>query len=158
MSDAEPEPPRERPGAKKPAPWPDFAAALAWPEAAPPWVALGHRRDGTLIHVRVAPDGLTAYRALSAEAVMPDGARVVAWHEAPGGGLLGGYLLEKRGGVWSAIQLAADGSLVPGDRAACVRCHDMAPTDHLFGVRSAPPPPAPLAPPNTGESIIPAQR
>ena len=159
MSDAVPEPARERQVVEKPAPWPDFAAARAWPEAAPPSVALGHRRDGTLIHVRVEPEGLAAYRALSAEAAMPDGARVVAWHEAPGGALLGGYLLEKRAGVWSAKQLDANGSLVSGDRAACVRCHDMAPTDHLFGARSAkPPPPAPLPPPTSGESILSAPR
>jgi hypothetical protein len=158
MSDAEPEPARDRQVATRPAPWPDFAAARAWPEAAPPSVALGHRRDGTLIHVRVEPEGLAAYRALSAEAAMPDGARVVAWHEGPGGNLLGGYLLEKHGGVWSAKQLDAEGSLLPGDRAPCVRCHDMAPTDHLFGVRLAPPPPAPLPPSAGGESIVPPPR
>jgi hypothetical protein len=155
MSDAAPEKARESEVTAAPAPWPDFAAARAWPEAAPPFVALAHRRDGTLIHVRVAPDGLAAYRDLSSETVMPDGARVMAWHEAPGGALLGGYLLEKRGGLWSAQQLDAKGSLIPGDRSPCVRCHDMAPTDHLFGVRAAPPPPAPVG---SGESIVPAPR
>jgi hypothetical protein len=83
MSDAEPEHAREHQRVAKPAVWPDFAAARAWPEAAPPAVALAHRRDGTLIHVRVEPEGVAAYRALSTEAVMPDGARVIAWHEAP---------------------------------------------------------------------------
>gem|GEM_PF-5798822 len=158
MSDAEPERAREPQVVAKPVQWPDFAAARAWPEAAPPAVALGHRRDGTLIHVRVEPDGLAAYRALSAEAVMPDGARVIAWHEAPSGAVLGGYLLEKHAGTWSAKQLDAHGSLLPGDRAPCMRCHDMAPTDHLFGVRAAPPPPAPLRTEGSGESIVPATR
>jgi hypothetical protein len=86
---------------------------------------------------------------------MPEGARVVAWHEAPTGALLGGYLLEKRGGIWSPQELDANGSLVPGDHARCVRCHDMAPTDHLFGSRSAPVAPSPAA---DTESISPAQR
>jgi hypothetical protein len=118
------------------APWADFAAARGWPEAAPAAVSLGHRRDGTLVHVRVEPSALGAYHALSAEADMPDGARVVAWHEAPSGALLGGYVLEKRAGIWSAQELDARGALLPGDHASCVRCHDMAPTDHLFGPRS----------------------
>lgn len=151
MSDAAPEAPIARHVEAPRATWPDFAAARAWPEAAPAAVALGHRRDGTLIHVRVEPDGLLAYRELSAEAPMPDGARVVAWHEAPGGALLGGYLLEKHAGAWSAEELDANGALLPGDRAPCVRCHDMAPTDHLFGVRSAP---LPAAPAIDGESIV----
>ena len=134
--------------------WPDFAAARAWPEAAPASVALAHRRDGTLIHVRVEPSGLAAYRELATEAGMPEGARVVAWHEAAGGALLGGSLLEKRGGNWLAQELDGRGALVPGDHAGCVRCHDMAPTDHLFGLRSAPPP----APAQGGESIDPQRR
>jgi hypothetical protein len=164
MSDAPPE--RAAARAVKPAPtpaslWPDFAAALAWPEAAPPVRALAHRRDGTLIRVRVEPSALLAYRALSAEAPMPDGARVIAWHEATTGQLLGGYLLQKRAGAWSALELDARGALVPGDHGACVRCHDMAPTDHLFGLRSATPT-APTEPPLTGaqggESIKPPLR
>lgn len=85
---------------------------------------------------------------------MPEGARVVAWHETPTGTLLGGYMLEKRGGAWAATELDAGGTLVPGDHARCVRCHDMAPTDHLFGVRQAPP----AAPAVSGESIIPDRR
>ena len=151
MSDAAPEPAVARPDEASRATWPDFAAARAWPEAAPAAVALGHRRDGTLIHVRVTPDGLAAYRGLSTEAGMPDGARVVAWHEAPGGALLGGYLLEKHAGAWSAKELDANGALLPGEHPACLRCHDMAPTDHLFGVRS---PPLPAAPSLGGESIV----
>lgn len=115
--------------------WPDFEAARAWPEAAPPTKALAHRRDGTLVHVRVEPSSLEAYRALAEESLMPDGARVVAWHESPEGRLLGGYLLEKAGGAWRGRELDARGALVPGDDAACIRCHDMAPTDHLFGLR-----------------------
>jgi hypothetical protein len=134
--------------------WSEFAAARAWPAAAPPSVALGHRRDGTLLHVRVEPSGLAAYRELSTESGMPDGARVVAWHEAAGGSLLGGYLLEKRGGVWSALEIDGKGALVPGDHASCIRCHDMAPTDHLFGIRAA----APTTPPIGGESIDPQRR
>ena len=135
--------------------WVDFAVARAWPEAAPAAPALAHRRDGTLIHVRVEPNALPAYRELSAEVGMPDGARVVAWHEAPSGDLLGGYLLEKRAGAWSAREIDAHGALVPGDHTACLRCHDMAPTDHLFGPRSAPPAvPAAV----NGESIDPQRR
>lgn len=154
MSDAVPE--RSEPAKERAphAPWPDFAAARAWPEASPPSVALGHRRDGTLVHVRVEPAALTAYRELSTETAMPEGARVVAWHETPAGALLGGYLLEKRAGVWAALELDAGGALVPGEHARCVRCHDMAPTDHLFGVRSAPPP----APAAVRESNAPVRR
>jgi hypothetical protein len=135
------------------APWPEFAAARTWPEASPPSVALGHRRDGTLVHVRVEPSALAAYRELSAASAMPDGARVVAWHEAAGGALLGGYVLEKRAGAWSALELDGTGSVVPSDHASCLRCHDMAPTDHLFGVRAA----EPITPP-IGESIDPQRR
>ena len=155
MSDAIPE------RAPSPAPeaprviWVDFAAARAWPEAAPAAPALAHRRDGTLIHVRVEPSALSAYHELSAEVGMPDGARVVAWHESGSGGLLGGYLLEKRAGAWSAQEIDAHGTLVPGDHSACLRCHDMAPTDHLFGPRSASPAvPAAV----NGESIDPQRR
>lgn len=117
--------------------WADFDAARAWPEAAPPSRALSHRRDGTLIHVRVLPAALDAYRALAQESAMPDGARVMAWHESPSGQLLGGYLLEKANGAWKASEVDAAGALVPGDGAGCLRCHDMAPTDHLFGLGAA---------------------
>ncbi|MES1186321.1 MAG: hypothetical protein ABUL60_21090 [Myxococcales bacterium] len=154
MSDAVPEKARAREVEAPRAAWPDFAAARAWPEAGPASVALAHRRDGTLVHVRVEPAALAAYRELSVEAPMPDGARVVAWHESPSGTLLGGYLLEKRSGAWAALELDANGALVVGDHARCVRCHDMAPTDHLFGLRSALRP----APSVSGESIVPSAR
>lgn len=79
---------------------------------------------------------------------MPEGARVIAWHETPAGRVLDGYLLEKRSGAWSAAVIDERGALVSGSHAACLRCHRMAPTDHLFGRRSATSPaPAP------GESI-----
>lgn len=154
MSDAVPDAPAPLEAPAPRAVWPDFAAARAWPEAAPASVALAHRRDGTLIHVRVEPAFLAAYRELAAEAGMPEGARVVAWHEAPSGALLGGYLLAKRSGAWTALELDANGGEVGGDRSRCVRCHDMAATDHLFGSPSAPPP----APLNAGESIPATQR
>jgi hypothetical protein len=118
------------------APWVDFAAARSWPEAAPPRRALSHRRDGTLIHVRVEPGALEAYRALASESPMPDGARVVAWHESGGGELLGGYLLEKQGGAWRGSEIDARGALLGSDSDRCLRCHAMAPSDHLFGLRS----------------------
>ena len=84
---------------------------------------------------------------------MPDGARVIAWRETAGGQPLGAYLLSKRAGAWSAAELDSTGALVDGDHAACIRCHDMAPTDHLFGVRRS-------APPEhvAGESLDPEQR
>jgi hypothetical protein len=155
MSDAPPEPaPSARPATPK-ALWPDFAAARAWPEAAPAAVALGHRRDGTLVHVRVEPSGLAAYQDLSVEAPMPDGARVVAWHESAAGALLGGYVLEKRSGVWRAFEVGGDGALVPGNFAPCVRCHDMATADHLFGIRALT---RPAAPSKGAELMPPAPR
>lgn len=154
MSDAAPERASHAAVEVPRTPWADFAAARAWPEGAPAAPALGHRRDGTLVHVRVEPSVLLAYRELSTDTAMPDGARVVAWHEAPSGTLLGGYLLEKRAGVWSAQELDANGALVPGDHASCVRCHDMAPRDHLFGAPSTPP----AAPALGGESIDPERR
>jgi len=86
---------------------------------------------------------------------MPKSARVVAWHETRAGQLRGGYLLEKRQGVWSAHEIDAAGALVPGDRAACLRCHEMAPTDHLFGSPEAVVVPAGTTGP---ESISPADR
>lgn len=137
-------------------PWPDFAAARAWPEAAPAMVALGHRRDGTLIHVRVEPSAHAAYRNLATESPMPDGARVVAWHTTREGSLLGGYLLEKRAGRWSAKELSAQGALLPGDGGACLRCHELAPSDHLFGVAARAAGEAPS--PGAGESIHDAPR
>lgn len=145
MSDAAPErvtPPVVAEATR--APWLDFASAKAWPEAAPATIALSHRRDGTRIHVRVDPPSLVSYRQLSTDSGMPDGARVMAFHESPAGVLLGGYLLEKHGASWSALEIDAQGAVVPGDRAACIRCHDLAPTDHLFGLASrlAPPPDA----------------
>jgi hypothetical protein len=153
MSDAVPERTAATPVDTPRVAWVDFAAARAWPEAAAAFVALAHHRDGTLIHVSVEPGSLPAYRDLSVDAPMPDGARVVAWHEAPSGQLLGGYLLEKRAGVWSAREVDAKGALVVGDHSGCVRCHDMAPTDHLYGLRSA------VAPATVGgESIDPQRR
>lgn len=151
MSDAAPE---QAVAAKAaPAPrvaWPEFAAARAWPEGAPSHVALAHHRDGTRIHVLVEPAALPAYRALAVEAPMPEGARVVAWHESPAGALLDGYLLHKSGGIWAARVISAEGALPSADTAPCLRCHDMAPTDHLFG--------PPGAAPQAGESIDPAPR
>lgn len=127
--------------------WPDFAPAQAWPEAAPARIALSHRRDGTRVHVRVDPASLARYRELSTDAGMQDGARVMAFHESPTGALLGGYLLEKHGTSWSALEIDGQGAVVPGDRAPCLRCHDMAPTDHLFGLGGRP-----AQPPDPGES------
>lgn len=127
--------------------------ARAWPEAAPPVLALVHRRDGSLVRVRVEPTALQAYRNLAVDSPMPSDARVIAWHETSGGKLLGGYLLEKRAGVWAAQEIDASGGLVPGDGAVCLRCHEMAPTDHLFGLA-----PRPFAPAAAGESNPPAPR
>jgi hypothetical protein len=152
MSDAVPDKAAEPEAAPRGAAWPDFAQARAWPEAAAPTVALGHRRDGALVHVRVEPAALAAYRDLSVEAAMPEGARVVAWHESRGGTLLGGYVLEKRAGTWAGLELDADGALVLGDPARCLRCHDMAPTDHLFGVPAGAPPASSGPAPALGES------
>jgi hypothetical protein len=96
--------------------------------------ALAHRRDGTLIRVRVEPQALEAYRALASGSPMPEDARVAAFHESPAGQLLGVYVLEKRAGAWAATELDAAGTRLPNDGSACLRCHDLAPTDHLFGV------------------------
>jgi hypothetical protein len=138
-----------------PPPWPDFATAQAWPEAAPASVARAHFRDGTLVHVRVEPPGLDAYRKLAVDSPMPADARVVAWHETRSGQLRGGYLLEKRQGAWSAREIDNAGGLVSSDPSLCLRCHQMAPTDHLFG---APPVAVIPAAPEVPESIQPAAR
>lgn len=139
VSDAMPEAPRASELAPPPRPaWPELQAARAWPEAAPAAVALVHRRDGSLVHVRVEPAALPAYLALAVDSPMPDGARVIAWHETPSGQVLDGYLLEKRAGAWSAATIDAHGALGTGSHSACLRCHEMAPTDHLFGRRSPP--------------------
>jgi hypothetical protein len=113
--------------------WSSFVAARAWPEAAPSFVARVHRRDGTHVRVHVDPASLDAYRQLAVDSPMPAEARVVAWHETPVGELLGGYVLEKRAGTWSALEVDAAGQVVPGDRAPCLRCHELAPSDYLFG-------------------------
>jgi hypothetical protein len=133
VSDAVPE--RSRPAPKAPPRprWPDFEIARAWPEAAPASASRAHFRDGTLVHVRVEPSALDAYRKLATDSPMPSDARVVAWHESRAGQLRGGYVLEKRQGVWGALELDAAGGVVPVDSVACLRCHEMAPTDHLFG-------------------------
>jgi hypothetical protein len=91
--------------------------------------------------VRVEPAALEAYHQLAVDHPMPDGARVIAWHESPEGQVLDGYLLQKQGGAWSAAVVDARGSLQVGNQLTCLRCHAMAPTDHLFG-RRAPEPPA----------------
>jgi hypothetical protein len=70
---------------------------------------------------------------------MPDGARVAAFHESPAGQSLGVYVLEKRAGAWGAIELDAVGARLPNDGSACLRCHELAPTDHLFGITSRTP-------------------
>lgn len=131
--DHEPSAPPEAPHLR----WPDYAAAQAWPEAGPPSTALEHRRDGSLIQVRVEPSALGAYRDLTVETPMPEGARIFASIKSPRGAPLGSYLLEKRGGSWTATELDAEGGVVPGDRADCLRCHALAPTDHLFGLPRA---------------------
>jgi len=150
MSDAAPEHAVAQVAPAPRAPWPEFAAARAWPEGAPPHTALAHHRDGTRIHVLVEPAALPAYRELAVDAPMPEGARVVAWHESAAGALVDGYLLHKSGGVWAARVISADGALLAADTAPCLRCHDMAPTDHLFG--------PPGATPRAGESIEPGPR
>jgi hypothetical protein len=140
VSDATPDAPARAKSAAAPrAVWPDFAAARAWPEATPALVALAHRRDGTRIHVRVEPPALEPYRALAVDAPMPEGARVAAFHESAEGELRGVYLLTKRGAAWIALELDAQGGVVPGDGSACLRCHDLAPTDHLFGLTARQP-------------------
>jgi hypothetical protein len=153
MSDAAPEPTATAQPEPPHVAWPDFAAARAWPEAAPAFVAMNHHRDGSMLHVRVEPTSFEAYRQLAVDSPMPDGARVVAWHETPRGDLLGGYLLTKHGEAWSGDEIDAKGGLLVADHAPCIRCHDMAPTDHLFGPRAAAP-----ATHVTGESIDPQRR
>lgn len=152
VSDAVPDPPRAPARALAPrAVWPELQAARAWPEAAPASVALAHRRDGSLVHVRVEPGALSAYLDLAVDSPMPEGARVIAWHEAPAGQVLDGYLLEKRAGGWSAVVIDEKGALVLGDHSTCLRCHAMAPTDYLFGRRAAASPSS--APSSAVESI-----
>jgi hypothetical protein len=163
VSTAEPDREPSAPPAAPRVRWADYAAAQAWPEAGPPSTALEHRRDGSLIQVRVEPSALVAYRALTVETPMPEGARVLALLESPRGRLVGSYLLEKRAGSWTATELDAEGGVVPGDRSDCLRCHALAPTDHLFGL----PRPAVAAPVGVGapaikasgeESLAPARR
>jgi len=122
---AKPEPTRE--------PWPEFTAARTWPQAAPPFAASVHQRSGSVLEIRVEPSALAAYQSLTVDSPMPEGARVVAWQKTPDGQLLGGYELEKRSGTWSARQLDRNGAVMLADTSPCLRCHDMAPTDHLFG-------------------------
>lgn len=153
MSDAAPERPAVSARPARSRAWEELAAARAWPAAAPAFTALAHHRDGTLLRVTVDPNALLAYRNLAVDSPMPDGARVVAWREAPDGALLGGYLLEKRGSVWSAQEIDAEGGFVDGDHTTCTRCHDMAPTDHLFRPGAS----SPLIP-GLGESIGPPPR
>lgn len=157
MSNAAPERAEPREAEAPHSQWPDYAAAREWPEAAPPVVAVGHRRDGALMRVRVEPSGLAAYRDLAVDSPMPSGARVVAWLEARGGQPLAGYLLEKREGVWTAQELDARGGLVPSDAGLCLRCHQLAPTDYLFGLPAAGRPPAAAAS-GPKESIAPPAR
>ena len=157
MSDATPEARRTKAPEPPKQLWADFKDAQTWPEAAPAAAALAHYRDGTFVRVRVEPSALNQYRALAVDAPMPEGARVAAWHESAAGKLLGAYVLEKRGGNWGALQIDGSGALVPGDHAACLRCHDMAPTDHLFGPR-APRSKAPSQPADTRELPAPDGR
>ena len=66
-----------------------------------------------------------------------------AWQRSePGSEYLAGYLLEKRDGIWTAQELDARGGLVASDAGLCLRCHQLAPTDYLFGLQAAAPPPA----------------
>lgn len=157
MSNAAPERAEPREAEAPRSQWSDYAAAREWPEAAPPAVAVGHRRDGALMRVRVEPSALAAYRDLAVESPMPPGARVVAWLEARGGQPLAGYLLEKREGVWAAQELDARGGLVASDAGLCLRCHQLAPTDYLFGLPAVGPSPPPAAP-RPAESIAPLAR
>jgi len=140
VSTAQPEPQSPTRPVLAPRAWKDFAAAQLWPEAAPAVVALGHRRDGTLVRVRVEPPANEAYRLLAAQSPMPEGARVIAFLETPSGSLRGASLLEKRAGSWLATELDAAGQIVPTDAGICLRCHAQAPTDGLFGLtqRAAP--------------------
>jgi hypothetical protein len=128
-----PEPPRAAKPEPTRKPWLEFTNARGWPQAAPPFIATAHHRSGYLLEIRVEPSALAAYQALAVDAPMPDGARVVAWRKTPDGQLSGGFELEKRAGIWSARELDASGAVLPSDTAPCLRCHDMAPTDHLFG-------------------------
>ncbi len=173
-SASEPEPKPEQHRARPlPEPsWPDFSAALGWPQAAL-LKTLGHHRYGAAVRlrVRVAPSALSAYRDLATDSPMPSGAQVAAFHEAPDGELLSVFVLEKGAGGWTALELSARGVRVPSDGALCLRCHVLAPSDYLFGLasRSAEPgsgvgPPAagpadsPVPPPAARESSRPLLR
>lgn len=135
-----PEPPHSAKPAPTREPWLEFTNARAWPQAAPPFTATAHHRPGCVLEIRVEPSALAAYQGLAIDSPMPDGARVVAWRKTPDGQLSGGLELEKRGGAWSARELDAGGSVLQSDTASCLRCHDMAPTDHLFGPPRTPAP------------------
>lgn len=114
-----------------------------------PFVNRGHDRERGFADVRVSPLARDAYIGLVSDSVLPVGSLVaLAFCDETRTRQRSVYAMQKDANGWQFLALDAAGRPDPEvDLTACVRCHEGAPADELFGLpRSAelaPPPPAP---------------
>jgi hypothetical protein len=125
----------QAPAPPPPKPWPHFEASKTWPTSSDEWfVAQGHYASRYEAQVRVSPEALDAYLALTLNSSMLDGSTLVMWHrtrrsEAPGPI----HVMQKQVGGWTFGKLDPEGREAETNTARCQRCHEEASADLLFG-------------------------
>jgi hypothetical protein len=141
-------PAREEP----PAPWSRFAELASLPPLnAKPFVNRGHDRERGFADLRVSPVARDAYIGLVSDSVLPEGSLVaLVFCDETRTEQRSVYAMQKDAKGWQFFALDATGRPKPEvDLGVCLRCHEGAPADDLFGLpRSAEltPNPAALAP------------
>ncbi len=128
-----------------PAPRPTYARfeeALAWPPIdSAPFEVQGHPRAQPLALTHVSPDAREAYGALVTDGALPDGSVVAMEHRGADGVTRGTvYVMEKRDGAWSYLEVDARGGVLDPAPTRCPICHAGAVADHLFGPPRRKPP------------------
>ena len=123
------------PPAQAPAVWREYAELAKWPPInSAPFASRGHVL-GAQVNVVVNAANGTAYQALVADSVLPEGAllgELPSDASAPGARA---FAMQKRTDGWSYLELDGQGHiLAEGHLARCEGCHALAPSDHLFGL------------------------
>jgi hypothetical protein len=117
-----------------------------------PFVNRGHDRERGFADLRVSSFARDAYIGLVSDSVLPEGSLVaLVFCDETRTAQRSVYAMQKDANGWQFLALDAAGRPDPEvDLAACVRCHEGAPADDLFGLpRSAELAPPPLAPSET---------
>ena len=116
--------------------WEGYAELLRLPTVTSgPFASRGHQPEQQ-VDVRANDSARASYGALVTDSVFPDGSLLAELsHNASGNG----YVMRKRAGVWSYLELDPQGVvLASGALLLCAGCHAQAPSDRVFGMPRTP--------------------